>query len=101
MKLIRRVYGGGGVTARSAARRVRSGRQRLSELGLVVLAELVERGLVVGAGVGLAERAPGLRQLGVDGDRALELVDPRRGGAGVAQQQRAEQVQRPRVIGIG
>src|SRR5678815_3641817 len=97
MKLTRRVYGAG-AAARSG---MPSGRQRLSELGLVVPGELVERGLVVAARVGLAERAPGLGQLGVDGDRVLELVDPCGSGAGVAQQQGAEQVERPRVLGVG
>src|ERR1041384_5156438 len=92
MKLTCRVYGDRGSL---------HGRQWLAELGLVRLAELVERRLVATARVGPGQRTPGLREIGVDLDRALEPGDAGRRGSGLAQQQRAEQVERPRVVGIG
>ena len=50
-------------------------RQRRSELRRVVLCQFVERSLVLRAVVRLRERAPRLAEVGVDGDRLLELLD--------------------------
>src|SRR4051812_18286417 len=44
-------------------------RQRLIEARLVVLRQLLEGGPILGALVGLAERAPCLAELGINGDR--------------------------------